>query len=260
MRWAIQNSGIRFDFLDRNVNPLAKALDENHIEKISVGLIPGKNIITGIENIDFSIPTIFYGSTTLVETIKNLSFKPGVWFEKEWFDPRNWVNKRDDFLNDQQLVVNVGDLKDNFSFYTKNPVFIKSIESKILSGMVLEGNEDYDWWNEEYNYLKNDDLMILCPVHDIIQEWRFFIINGQIISGSQYKHDHILRIKEPISDIVWNKARKMSEKWMPSKNIVMDICLLKSGEFKVLEWNCVCSSGFYNSDISSILKAINIEE
>jgi hypothetical protein len=50
--------------------------------------------------------------------------------------------------------------------------------------------------------------------------------------------DGVKRIREPIGEEVWTRARWMAEEWLPSANIVMDICRLKNGEFKVVEFNC----------------------
>ena len=254
MQWAIQNSGISFAALDRNVEPLVKAIDEKGDTRIAVGVIPFTDIIAGIEAVDSTIPTMFYGSTRLVEIAENLSYKPGVFFNKEWFSPKNWVGKRPDLLNEKQTYSTVGELRK--SWITK-PTFIKSIDPKVLTGLVWEAETDKNIWLDEYTHLKDEDELVLSPVQNITQEWRFFIISGKIVTGSQYKHDGILRWREPISDEVWKQARRMVQDWLPSPNIVMDICKLKSGEFKVVEFNATNCSGFYASPIAPWLKAID---
>ncbi len=250
MQWLIQNSGLTFDALDHNLTPLVKSLDESNIPKFSIGYIPFTNILTGLENINSSIPTIFYGSTRVAELAKYFNFKPGSFYNKLWFDPKQWIGKRDDLLNEKQTRVSVFELRTNWIGQSS---FIKSVDPKILTGMVLE-ESDQDWWTKEYSHIDGRKILTISPLKNIVQEWRFFIIDGKLITGSQYKHDGILRIKEPIHDEVWCKAIEMSKKWLPSKNIVMDICKLNTGEFNVVEFNSFNSSGFYNCDVKKIVQ------
>jgi hypothetical protein len=253
MQYIIQNSGVTFACLDNNVAPLVKAIDEIGATRIACGVIPFTDTIVGIDDIDPTIPTMFYGSTRLVEIVSKLSFSPGVWFKPEWFDPKNWCGKRNDLLNENQTYMTVGELRKN---WIDKEFFVKSSDPKILTGMVLE-SDDYKWWIEEYSHLKDEDRLVISPVQNIVQEWRFFIINGEVVTGSQYKHNGLLRIREPISDYVWDKAREMSRDWMPSQNIVMDICKLENDEFKVVEFNTISCSGFYASPIKPLLEKIS---
>ena len=102
MQWIIQNSGVTFASLDNNVAPLVKAIDEINATRIACGVIPFTDTIVGIDDIDPTIPTIFYGSTKLVEIASKLPFFPGVWFNADWFNPKNWIGKRTDLLNEIQ--------------------------------------------------------------------------------------------------------------------------------------------------------------
>ena len=111
MQWCIQNSGVIFDALDNNVKPLVKAIDAIGDTRIAIGVIPFTDIIVGIEDIDLNHPVIFYGSTKLVEIVSKLSFSPGCWFKSEWFDPKNWVGKRHDLLNESQTALTIGELR-----------------------------------------------------------------------------------------------------------------------------------------------------
>jgi hypothetical protein len=261
MQWVIQNSGVTFACLDNNVEPLVKAIDEYGDTRIAVGVIPFTDTIVGMDDLDLSIPTVFYGSTRLVEIAENLRFNPGVWYNKEWFDPKNWVGKRPDLLNENQTYLTVGELRNN---WINESVFIKSADPKILTGMVLEYDtrtsptiSDKEWWLIEYDHLKDDDRLVISPIQSIEREWRFFIINGKIVTGSQYKHNGILRIREPIPEYVWDQARQMAKLWLPLPNIVMDIALMSDGAFKVVEFNACNCAGFYASPILPWIAAIH---
>ena len=254
MQWIIQNSGITFASLDNNVAPLVEAIDALGDARIAVGVIPFTDTIVGLEEVNRELPTLFYGSTRLVEIASTLNFNPGVFYDKEWFFPNNWLGKRPDLLNESQSYMTAGELRKN---WIDELFFVKSSDPKILTGMVLEGNIDQSWWIEEYSHISDDANLVISPVQEIEQEWRFFLIDGKIITGSQYKHNGILRIREPIPENIWKQAHRMSQYWIPSPNIVMDIAKMKDGSFKVVEWNCINASGWYNSTISSVIIALN---
>ncbi len=252
MNWYIQNSGIRFDGLERNVDPLVPVLADLKLPMFGIGFHSETQSITGLEDADRSVPSFFYGSTRVAELAKGYGFRPGAFYEPEWFDPRNWVGKRNDLLNPQQSHLTVGALRRNWIL---GPSFVKSIEGKVLTGMVLEG-PDSAWWLKEYAHLKDEDELVISPVAEITQEWRFFIVDRRVIAGSQYKHDGVKRIRGPIPEWAWTRAHWMAEDWLPADNIVMDICRLGNGDFKVVEFNSLSSSGWYNADVRKVVLAL----
>ena len=241
--------------LERNIEPLPSILEKCGIKYFTIGYIPFENILTGLEDIDTSIPHFSYGSTKIPELGKKYGLT--VFFEPEWFNPCNWVGKRDDLLNFSLDKTTVSELKSN---WVSVPKFIKSIDPKVLTGSIFEP-EEHTLFLDEYTHLEDSDQLVVsdvCP-YKIVQEWRFFLWKGEIVTGSQYRHDGILRTREKVSDETWKIARKMAEKWLPCENIVMDICLLESGEYKVVEFNCINSSGWYNSDIEKFILRIENE-
>jgi ATP-grasp domain, R2K clade family 3 len=252
MNWYIQNSGITFDGVDRNVLPLVSTLDDLGLPRFGIGYHVESGTMTGLETADRTLPSFFYGSTRVAELAADSGFRPGGYFEAAWFDPQNWRGKRDDLLNQVQQATTIGALRRD---WITTPVFVKSVEAKVLPGMVLEG-PDSRWWFEEYANLKDDAAIVISPVQDIEHEWRFFVIDGRVVTGSQYKHDGVKRLREPIAEPVWRCAHLMAEDWLPSPHIVMDICRLRSGEFRVVEFNCLNSSGFYNADVRKYALAL----
>jgi hypothetical protein len=252
MRWLVQDS-VNFGALENNVKPLVEALRKMGKQIDFVGLVPEERKITGLPLWHNDGQTILYGSTMLAEIGAGLGFTPGVFYEHRWFDPHWCKYKRDDLLNNQMTVETILDLRTR---WIERPVFIKPVDPKLFTGQVIEPEERQSWL-QEHAHLSWQKTVCVSPIQQIDREWRFFIIDGKVITGSLYKRDGCKVTREPISKEVWYQAELMSEKWLPSKNIVMDICQCRSGEFKVVEFNCVNSSGFYNCDISAIITAID---
>jgi len=251
MNWIIQDS-MTWAALQNNCNPLITALQKLNKKFHTCGVIPFDNVITGIENIDLSKSTMFYGGTLLPILAKKLNTNLEIFWEDEWFYPAIWAANRNDMLNQEITERTIGDLKTNWIF---EPTFIKSKEVKELTGMVLEG-EDKDWWLKEYSDLTSDVEICCSPAQNIEKEWRFWIIDGNIVTGSQYKRNGCLAIKSPIENSVFNKAIELSNSWLSNPNIVMDIAEMRNGTFKVVEFNSIHSSGFYNANVENFINAM----
>jgi hypothetical protein len=89
-------------------------------------------------------------------------------------------------------------------------------------------------------------------------EWRFFVVAGKVVAGSRYRqwglmdHRRIDAASEP-----WQFAQKMVDQWQPAEAFVIDLAKEHyDPSFKVIEINCINSAGFYNCDMTTVIKAI----
>ena len=251
MQWLIQCTGLP-DIHTLRLLETVKALGQ---PCIGIGIIPFSHEITGLDEADPNAPSMFYGSTTLIAKVKDWEFfRPGCFWDEHWYDPRCWIGKRNDLLNSDLQLITAGALRRD---WVKEPMFVKSIEQKLLTGMVIEPEkEDHDNWIIEQSALDANDLLIMSPCKNIETECRFFIVDGKIVAGSTYRWNGVHFTTRPIDGAMINHAIEAVHKWLPSPNIVMDTCRLKNGEYKVVEFNSINSSGFYNCDVKAIVKSI----
>jgi hypothetical protein len=253
MKWFIQDS-TSFGSLDRNVKPLIAALDELQVRWIPIGLVPFSWEITGIDPNESKDNAIFYGSTKLVEKVAaEKEYTPGVFYEENWFEQAEWIKHHPSMLNSDSKLLTIKELKENWPIEVS---FIRPRAVKSFVGQVIEPDEK-DSWSEENSELPDDCELYLSPTHNIEREWRFFIVDGKIVTGSLYKWCRILRTKEEIPKDIWENAQKLADIWLPSPNIVMDVCQLRNYTLKIVEWNCISCSGGYNSDWKKLIEALN---
>lgn len=248
MQWLVEH-GENFNALDTNTKQMTDALEALGKEYGIVKVVPFSHDLITPDGIDLKLPTVVYGST-LLAALAPQHLSPGAFYEPHFFDPRTWHHPQ--MLNKEMRVTTAGQLR---SEWIQEPVFIKSVRDKLHTGMVIEP-EDKNWWIVEQTEPDGEDEMLLSPVQKISQEWRFFIVDGKVISGSQYRHDGVRRLREPVADWVWDTAQKYADMWLPTPNVVMDLCAVNDG-VKVVEFNCLNSSGFYNSDVCAIVKALD---
>lgn len=104
-------------------------------------------------------------------------------------------------------------------------------------------------------HLSGDTKIVIGIPKDIQAEWRWFIVDGKVISGSMYMFKGQLQKQEELDAEVIAEAQLYADKWLPNENCVMDLALVNN-QIKVIEFNCINASGFYNHNVNAIMKAL----
>lgn len=226
-----------------------------------VGLIPFSREITSDEPL---IGTNFipYGSTLFTTLVYEMGWK-GLHFDLSKFNYRKSMLMRSDMLNGDNLFffgpisTAVGILKraDPHKLFFIRP----SEDLKQFSGQVIEAKECADWLEDAMlcdtsGSDANTDVVISNPVN-IQAEWRWFVVDGKIVDGSMYRANNQLIKKHETDRKVIDEAQTFADKWLPDPCCCMDLALV-DGKLKVIEFNCINSSGFYNHDVSKIFDAL----
>jgi hypothetical protein len=123
----------------------------------------------------------------------------------------------------------------------------------------------FEWEDLIENYLhnfkgpelnENTQIQISTP-KNMMKEVRFWIVNGQIVTCSQYRLGANLVLDENVEDEAKDFVRKMIGIYQLADAFVMDVCLTDDG-WKIVECGCINCAGFYKSDVQKII--ISIEE
>lgn len=105
--------------------------------------------------------------------------------------------------------------------------------------------------------VKPEELILIAPVHSIHDEYRFVIANQKVVCYSQYKDVLGPKITTNISKSVIDYANKIASLYNPQKAYTLDVCMKSNGEYKVLEYGSVHTSGLYACDMDKFVEAIN---
>jgi hypothetical protein len=249
---------MKFLLQNNLINPLAieVALSSvgNHPYE-TVGLIPfSKNTIEPIIGINY-IP---YGSNRLAEIASKRKFK-GVHYDLNQLNYKTCIKNRDDMLNDDMIL----SLSNVLEYLTKEKDqsaywFIRpSEDSKIFSGEVSKGYQIIEWIKNGLNAdLLNSNLeCVLAKPKSIKAEYRWFIVGEHIISGSLYRMNDRLYKERVIEKDEIKIAQNLANGWLPHSCCVMDVALVEN-ELKVIEFNCINCSGFYDHDMKAVFDAL----
>lgn len=143
--------------------------------------------------------------------------------------------------------------------------FIKPADQKLFPAKVYQPTESMTG----LELLNPDDPILVSEVVNFTKEYRFFILNRQIQTGSIYwDQDHVPQTKmgyEGLSDPLWSEAKHFTEQicqqqldWPAS--FVLDVGYLATGEWAVIEFNPTWASGIYGCSPEAVLPCLKASQ
>lgn len=215
----------------------------------------------GNEIPDIGSLVIPYGSTSMIKLAQSRNWA-GNFFDPETFRAEVWNRERDDMLNDDCIFTTVKDVQTALSDVDDGELrFIRPVKDlKEFSGAVTTVKEIKNWMNSVYsgNFSFSEDTeIVIAPVKNIKVEARYFVVGGKVVDGSVYKVNGILSKHHIAAADIDAEVHEMAKKWLPNECCVMDIALLDGDAFKVVEFNTINGSGFYDNDIKTIVAAMS---
>lgn len=193
---------------------------------------------------------VVMGSDSLVKVAEKKGWTPGAW-TGPLFDHREWVAEwGDTMLNVDAHVQRFGDV------HLLDARFIRPVDDfKIFSGGVVDPDSFASWQEKAVAYgdtLNADTMVVVAPLQTIYQEFRFFVVEGEIVTGSSYKFGDRVKgdPKIPLDVLKWTQDKV--NWWGPEECYVIDVAATPDG-FKIIEYNCINGSGFYACDVERIV-------
>ncbi len=163
----------------------------------------------------------------------------------------------DNLLNYDSKIYKFGDeipFTSNFLFF--RPV----LDSKVFTGQVFN---QFEWKIKQYDLLNNghvtsltkDTLIQVSTSKWIDKEIRFWVVDGKIVTGSQYRlgNRNVLDDRIDLDAIIF--AQEMVDIYQLDKSFVMDVCLTDAG-YKIVECGSISCAGFYKSDVQKTIIAL----
>ena len=90
---------------------------------------------------------------------------------------------------------------------------------------------------------------------NIAKEWRFFVADGKVITGSLYKKG----IEPCVEGDAIEFAGKVAGLYSPDRVWSLDVCMTESGNYYVLEIGCMSCSGIYACDTDKLVEVATHE-
>ena len=145
----------------------------------------------------------------------------------------------DNFVNSDARIIHSNDLKWDDEEYFIRP----ANDDKSFNGGIYNANT-----------FKYDGDIVVASLKHISKEHRFFVINGEIITGSLYKLNGSLTTSDVIDENVLSFAKEMISKFN-FPGFVIDIATIDNDN-KIMELNCLNASGFYDINLYKFINSI----
>lgn len=256
MYWIVQDNL----YHERGYDAFCDALVRLEIPHTFVQVIPFSHELSPAP--DVVNPVIVMGSTTLAKHAKKLGWVPGAFLNEN----SNFLAWRkhygEELLNHDAIVCRFSETID---LLPGEEVFIRPVEdTKSFAGTLMVKYDLEKWYESVANLeisswtsITSDELVLMADPKTIQQEFRFFVVDGEVITGSRYKLGWRVTCEEvPEGDASQVYAQRMVDKWQPDRAFCLDVALTLNG-YRIIEVNCINSAGFYAADMNKLVHALN---
>lgn len=256
--WVVQSNLLN----SKDHDTIKSTCEKNNYSFHSVKVIPFSDDLADISGIPVEYPTIFYGGTNFVTTVhESAKWNPGAFFNKDTFTIRACMEHYQGYMLNHPCEFTT---IEKFASAHKSPddlFFIRpNKDLKEFAGDIFDFNRIVKWERalrhlpgvENNPKMTKETEIVVCDPVGIAHEWRLFIVNGSVSSGSHYRAGRKLEVSPDLPPRVKEFGEDMCKIWMPAPVFVMDIAE-SAGVLYIIECNCFNSSGFYDSNLEKII-------
>lgn len=224
-----------------------------------IGMVPFSGEVVAVEGdqklADIKGPVFGCGKGSMKHAARRYGWTPGYIEAADYIDCLTHYNSH--MLNNDSIVGKLDEVVPTEPRFFVRP----NADNKSFNGQVMTKDEFLDWQKrmrtmEDSATITKNDYIVLAPLKEIYAEYRFYVVNGIVVTGSLYKSRDTVVYVECIDRDVIDFAQRMADTYCPSVAFVLDIADTPDG-FKVLETNSISSSGFYAIDVGKFVAAIN---
>lgn len=271
-------------FREQHYDMLSESMERLGLSYTTVRIFPFVDKITKIDDIPSSMPDLspmealsgaynvddlpdydpkrkdifVFGAVKLARIVKEKGWYPGSMMNDNHDYMVYREHYRENLLNWDSIVCKTSD---KFEWQPGETKFIRPTQdTKSFTGAVFNERE----WEETienllYNYksdvFNEETLIQVSTVKDIYKEIRFWVVDGKIITGSQYRLGN-----QVIYDDLYEKeaeefAQSMVDKFQLARAFVIDVCLTNDG-WKIVECGCINCAGFYKANLQKVIMAL----
>lgn len=185
---------------------------------------------------------------------------PGVYHNSEQFRCINYYAALGKYLlNRKSLIIPFWLLQDAKDFVYErfgldDCIFVRPDSgNKVFTGQLIKKEEFDD--DLGHVTLSPGELVVVAEPRNVVNEWRFVVADGKVITGSQYVCDDKLFRLRCTDDKAWQLAQEIADqRYDPDRLYCIDICQTKAGNYYLLEIGCFSCAGFYACNLEIIVR------
>lgn len=231
----------------------ACAVEKRPFYEISV--IPGSATLPEMPAIDG--PVVFHGRTTLIlRAFEHPQWRRGIFFDPMRFQHRAYATAYGDQLLNADAEIATWE---EFLRQPRDPeelVFLKPNDDlkRFTGGMLsfAQCRTLYSRLRSAARPIEPTVEVVIGKPREIDAEWRVFVVDGEVISGSMYRPSDDTYLPPDLIAFAENAASQ----WVPASVFVLDVARVEQ-KWKIVECNCFNGSRFYTADVCRIVRAVS---
>ncbi len=275
IKWLIQYSSVS----DTHLQSVVEHINFSNANHDFFGVIPFCNDITGLEKaLEKDFHYIFHSSVKVLDIFEHCKsildlnqelypwqkemadellkrLKLGIFHNKKAFDQSFYGAMDLPLLNNDSQIKLCNDIL-NESY--DEDLFIKpSSDTKAFDAGIIEAGKTIKEHIESQFHRENygNELILLSPLKDIDAEYRFFVVNNEVVSGSSYRINGQLKSNPDVPKRIWEKAEEYSKLYQPHDIFTLDLCEI-GDDVKIVEYNCFNCSGIYATEYAKVIHKV----
>lgn len=214
---------------------------------------------------------VFQGSLQLARQL----LREKKWIPNSWLTLQNYecstyyAHFGEHLFNDNYAMMPVAEITRRFDWCMKtfgkdDSVFIRpSSGFKTFAGQIFTtANFSKDWqWVKEFT--EPNQLVVVSSPKIILAEWRFIVVDRQVITGALYRLNGKSSYREINKNYdrdvnAYNKACEIANcEFRPDTVFTVDICQAWDCKYYLLEIGSFNCSGLYSCNLSSIVSSVS---
>lgn len=255
MHWILQEDL----FLDTEWATLTQTLDRYGIPYSAHKILPMGELTPPPQVSEDQV--ICLGSYSMRHAVARYGWTPGIYnlLEQNFeVQKEHWGDR---MLNHDSVVVPFAKAQ------LHEPAFVRPVDdSKHFTGRLISPEELADWQRKVVSSEKGggkslsaDTLIQVCSPKKIHAEYRFWVVDGAIVTRSLYKRGPNVVYSAVVDDRLDAFVQEAISAWQPHRAFVIDVCDTEGG-VKIVEINAINSAGFYAGDMAKLIAALESME
>lgn len=249
---------------------IVQKLQDAGFNAISVSFYGFPDEIVKLPKLFKEEPFFVYGTIQFVKHITKHYSNAISFYSESKYNVSEYLTQAplDFFLNKDAIFSTFGLVKNNFHYYANlfpNKSFFMKPNSggKTFTGFVITSENHKHEFNslDKISSAVNNTLVALSPTFNVMEEYRFMIIDQTAVSGSKYFSQQKLDMSPDVPQNVLDFAQTFADLPLEQKPDIAfgcDVGVLEDGSMKVVELNAISTADFYMADPVAIFKALQI--
>jgi hypothetical protein len=221
--------------------------------------------LAGVPELDN--PVVFHGSLGNAHAIRSQlpGWQPGAFCATDAFHCSAWypraekwlLHARYEILAASQLVAGPGQAFDRIGAtdlaFIRPDSPLKPFAGRVLPrGAVSLAALDHGFYYEDEHL-----PVVVAPVRVVGREWRFVVVNREVVAGSGYVADSRKAVTQTPDSKAWRFAAEVASEMEPPEPVyVLDVCETPEG-LRLLELNPFSGADLYACDTNAVVAEVS---